>query len=159
MYAIRSYYDLDDERYADDLEAVLSRAEAEGVGAFVIPGADARSLPRAAAIAESHANVYFAVGIHPYDLDGYDEALFDRYLSHPKCVAVGECGLDYYRLEGGDAEKAEEKRVITSYSIHYTKLYDLDGGAEHVARGDLRDVKRLGQKLRLGSFACARRAE
>jgi len=107
---VDTHIHLDDERYAHDLEAVLARAEAEGVGAYIIPGADAASLPRAIAIAEAHENVYFAVGIHPYDLDGFDESCFDEFLNHPKCVAVGECGLDYYRLEGSEEAQAGEKR-------------------------------------------------
>ncbi|MHC3994492.1 TatD family hydrolase [Thiomicrolovo sp. ZZH C-3] len=107
---IDTHIHLDDERYEDDLEAVLERAEHEGVEALIIPGADARTLPRAIAIAEAHENVYFAVGIHPYDLEGFDAGCFDEFLNHPKCVAVGECGLDYFRLEGSEEEQAEEKR-------------------------------------------------
>jgi len=107
---VDTHIHLDDERYREDLEAVLQRADADGVTAYIIPGADAQTLYRAVAIAEAHENVYFAVGIHPYDLDGYDETLFNEFLSHPKCVAVGECGLDYYRLEGSEAERSDEKR-------------------------------------------------
>jgi len=107
---IDTHIHLDDERYTDDLEAVLQRAHDNGVDAFVIPGADPKSLPRAVEIAETHEEVYFAVGVHPYDLDAFDETYFNEFLDHPKCVAVGECGLDYYRLEGTDDEKAAEKQ-------------------------------------------------
>ena len=106
---VDTHIHLDDLRYEEDLEEVLRRARANGVRAFIIPGADARSLPRAIEIAEAHENVYFAVGIHPYDLEGFDECLFSEFLDHPKCVAVGECGLDYYRLEGSEEEKRAEK--------------------------------------------------
>jgi TatD DNase family protein len=108
---IDTHIHLDDERYGDDLEAVLARAHENGVDAFVIPGADPKSLPRAVEIAEAHENVYFAVGVHPYDMEAFDETFFSEFLDHPKCVAVGECGLDYYRLEGSDAEKTAEKRA------------------------------------------------
>ncbi len=107
---IDTHIHLDDERYRDDLEAVLHRARENGVGGFIIPGADAATLPRAIEIAEMHENIYFAVGIHPYDLEGYDETLFNEFLDHPKCVAVGECGLDYFRLEGSDEDKAAVKK-------------------------------------------------
>ncbi|WP_345973730.1 TatD family hydrolase [Sulfurimonas diazotrophicus] len=107
---IDTHIHLDDERYEEDLDAVLERAEREGVEGLIIPGADVETLPRAIAIAEAHENVFFAVGIHPYDLDGFDTACFDEFLNHPKCVAVGECGLDYFRLEGSEEEQAEEKR-------------------------------------------------
>ena len=106
---IDTHIHLDDPRYTDDLDDVLDRAAEAGVGAFVIPGADPRTLPRAIAIAETYENVYFAVGVHPYDMERFDETLFREFLDHPKCVAVGECGLDYYRLEGDEAAKAREK--------------------------------------------------
>jgi TatD DNase family protein len=107
---IDTHIHLDDDRYVEDLEAVLQRAQEQGVEAFVIPGADVRTLPRAVEIAEAHDNVYFSVGVHPYDLEGFDETIFNEFLDHPKCIAVGECGLDYFRLEGSDTEKEEEKR-------------------------------------------------
>ncbi len=106
---IDSHIHLDDERYRDDLDEVLERAKQGGVGRYIIPGADIRTLERAVELAEKYDSVYFAVGIHPYDKEQYDEEALERYISHPKCVAVGECGLDYFRLEGSDVEKAEEK--------------------------------------------------
>jgi len=106
---IDTHIHLDDERYDEDLEAVLERAREAGVERFIIPGADPRTLPKAIAIAERYDEVCFAVGVHPYDMEHYDEAPFREFLDHPKCVAVGECGLDYYRLEGSDGEKAAEK--------------------------------------------------
>lgn len=106
---IDTHIHLDDPRYDTDIDAVLERARENGVGRFIIPGADPETLPRAIALAERYADVYFAVGVHPYDRESYDERYFDTYLDHPKCVAVGECGLDYYRLEGNDAQKDAEK--------------------------------------------------
>jgi TatD DNase family protein len=106
---IDSHIHLDDERYREDLDEVLERAKQGGVGRYIIPGADIRTLERAVELAERYDSVYFAVGIHPYDKEQYDEAVLERYVTHPKCVAVGECGLDYFRLEGSDEEKSEEK--------------------------------------------------
>ena len=100
---------MDDERYRDDLDEVLNRAREAGVKRFIIPGADAKTLKRAIEISEANDDVYFAVGIHPYDMDGFDALDFDMYAKHEKCVAIGECGLDYYRLEGSDDEKNAEK--------------------------------------------------
>ena len=105
---IDTHCHLDDPRYAEDLEAVLARAGEAGVGAVVIPGADPDTLPRAVAIAEEHPGIFFAVGVHPYDLSKYDEGVLKKYLDHPKCVAVGECGLDYYRLPDDEAQRHEE---------------------------------------------------
>ena len=41
---------------------------------------------------------FCSVGIHPYDIDMYNETMMEKYINHPKCIAIGECGLDYYRL-------------------------------------------------------------
>ncbi|OQX59378.1 MAG: hydrolase TatD [Helicobacteraceae bacterium 4484_230] len=107
---IDTHIHLDHKLYLDDLEDVLERAEAKGVGRFIIPGADPKDIGRAVGISEKYDHVYFAVGVHPYDMEGFDNLDFEKYICHPKCVAVGECGLDYYRLEGTPEEKELEKK-------------------------------------------------
>ncbi len=113
---IDTHIHLDDPRYEEDLQEVIERAKEGGVERFIIPGADPQTLPRAVEIAQKYDDVYFAVGVHPYDMEKFDLSYFETYLQHPKCVAVGECGLDYYRLEGTQEEKervkTEQKRVF-----------------------------------------------
>jgi TatD DNase family protein len=107
---IDTHIHLDDKRYDDDLDLVLKRAREGGVKRFIIPGADPSTLERAVEIAQKYEDVYFAVGVHPYDMDGFEHLDFERYIHHKKCVAIGECGLDYFRLEGSDEEKELEKK-------------------------------------------------
>ena len=106
---IDTHCHLDDPRYNDDLDAVLANAKAQGVEKFIIPGADVRTLPRAIEIAEKYDDVYFAVGVHPYDIEGYDRSYLETFVHHPKCVAIGECGLDYFRLPEDEEAIAQEK--------------------------------------------------
>ncbi|MBU0720586.1 TatD family hydrolase [bacterium] len=106
---IDTHIHLDDARYDDDLDEVLNRARENGVQRFIIPGADPKTLDKAITIAQNNDDVYFAVGIHPYDMDSFEEFNFEDYVKHEKCVAIGECGLDYYRLEGTEEEKELEK--------------------------------------------------
>jgi len=73
----------------------------------LIPGADFDDLPQAVKLAEKYNEVYFAVGIHPYDIDKFDEVIMEKYVNHSKCIAIGECGLDYFRLPEDEIEKAE----------------------------------------------------
>lgn len=119
---IDTHIHLDDERYKNDLEEVLNRAREAGVKRFIIPGADASHLKRAVEISESNDDVYFAVGIHPYDIKSFNEEDLDSYMGHNKCVAVGECGLDYFRLEGSDEDKELEKRKQAEVFVAQIKL-------------------------------------
>jgi len=115
---IDTHCHLDDMRYADDIEIVLENAQKNGVNKFIIPGADPLTLQRAVMLSERFESVYFAVGVHPYDAASYDKSYLEEFVSHPKCVAIGECGLDYFRLPKDDAdiiiEKKRQKEVFVS---------------------------------------------
>lgn len=116
---IDTHVHLDDERYRDDFNEMIERAKNAGVEAFIIPGAHPGTLDRAVELAETYENLYFAVGVHPYDMEHIDSVDFGAYAAHPKCVAIGECGLDYFRLEGSDQEKqAEKKRQAEVFREH-----------------------------------------
>jgi len=83
----------------------------KGIKAFLIPGADFKDLPQAIKLSEKYDEVFFAVGIHPYDVLSYDETIMEKYINHPKCIAVGECGLDYFRLPDDPKEKEAEIKL------------------------------------------------
>ena len=123
---IDTHCHLDDERYNDDIEAVLHHAENSGVEKFIIPGADPKTLQRALTLAETYESIYFAVGVHPYDAQNYDKSYLEKYVHHPKCVAIGECGLDYFRLpeteEAIAKEKALQKKVFVDQILWAKEL-------------------------------------
>ncbi|MCE3046715.1 TatD family hydrolase [Helicobacter kayseriensis] len=105
---------LDSEVFATDLDLVLSEAQAVGVDHFIIPGADPQDGSRAIELAQRYQNVFFASGVHPYHLDTFDlDSLFANQ-NHPKCVAIGECGLDYFRLpiEGIEEYKKRQRECF-----------------------------------------------
>ncbi len=56
-------------------------------------------------MAQKYPFIYFSVGVHPYHIEDYCEKTLENFINHPKCVAVGECGLDYYRLPLDENEK------------------------------------------------------
>ena len=123
---IDTHIHLDDDRYIDDLDEMLDRARQKGVERFIIPGADPKNIDRAVEISEQNSDVYFAVGVHPYDMENFSNLNFEKYISHEKCIAVGECGLDYFRLEGTPEEKEEEKvkqKEIFVTQIELAKKY------------------------------------
>ena len=123
---IDTHVHLDDARYDEDLDALLNRAREGGVERFIIPGADPKTLEKAVSIAQKYEDVYFALGVHPYDMQDFEALDFEKYVHHKKCVAIGECGLDYFRLEGSeqekDAEKKRQKEVFAA-QIELAKKY------------------------------------
>ncbi|GAB4473320.1 MAG: TatD family hydrolase [Anaerolineales bacterium] len=86
--------------YASDIDAVIERAKGYHVHQMIVAGIDARTSQQAVQLADSHKEVYAAVGLHPNSsVNNIEEELkaIHQMLSHPKVVAVGEIGLDYYR--------------------------------------------------------------
>lgn len=121
---IDSHIHLDNEQYIDDVDDVITTALKEGIESFIIPGADPKDLPKAVELSEKYDEVYFAVGVHPYDCEDFDLDVLEKYVNHPKCVAVGECGLDYFRLPEDPSEKEAnvklQKEVFAS-QIEFAK--------------------------------------
>jgi len=87
--------------YDGDRDAVLARATAAGVRQLVITGSSAASSAQALALAQAHPQrLYATAGVHPHhasELDDSAESALHVLLAEPAVVAVGECGLDYYR--------------------------------------------------------------
>jgi TatD DNase family protein len=82
----------------DDPDAVIARAHDAGVTRIVSVGTDPTSWRATLAIAERHESVYTALGLHPHAAADEDAlATLREALAHPRAVAVGETGLDYYR--------------------------------------------------------------
>lgn len=84
-----------------DRDAVIARARAAGVVQMLVTGASIGGSAQAIALARAHAGVLFATaGVHPHhaqDLDDEAGAQLAVLAQAPEVVAVGECGLDYYR--------------------------------------------------------------
>lgn len=102
---------LDFPDFASDLESVLARAREAGIHRIVSIGCDEASSRRAIALAEAHPDVYAAVGWHPNAAFAAPEdvrPVLRELGAHPRVVAIGECGIDHYRLpskeSGGTAE-------------------------------------------------------
>lgn len=91
----------------DELVAAM---QANGVGWALVAGVTLERFPGVLALAERFPRLYAAVGVHPDTQDGQeaDEETLLRLADHPKVVAIGETGLDYYRLEG-DLEWQRER--------------------------------------------------
>lgn len=111
MY-IETHTHLTDEQFDADRDQVLSRARDSGVELFFEIGEDEPQWPKARALAEKYPDVYWTAGFHPYYAIKADAGLVYRMeeaLRHPRCVAVGEIGLDYHR---DDSPREVQQRVL-----------------------------------------------
>jgi TatD DNase family protein len=90
---------LDSKEFAADLDGVIARAEAAGVGILLSISMHIRRLSDTLRIAEAHPRIFASVGTHPHyahtELDIPVEQIV-RLSAHPKIVAIGEAGLDYF---------------------------------------------------------------
>jgi TatD DNase family protein len=98
---VDSHCHLDDEKFNDDREAVIERALAAGVTMMLAIGTGdgPPDLEAAVRLAEKYPFIYATVGIHPHDASrATKETLtaIETLATHPKVVAIGEIGLDYY---------------------------------------------------------------
>ena len=90
-----NFYDYDDDR-----ASVIARAWDSGLERILIPGIDLETSRDTIDIAESNQPIYAAIGVHPNSANKWDKrtiGYLDEMSSHPKVIAVGEIGLDYYR--------------------------------------------------------------
>jgi TatD DNase family protein len=97
---IDSHCHLNANVYRTDLDDVVHRAEDAGVHGILVPGIGIAESRRAVEIAERHAIVRAAVGIHPHEARSWNddaEREIRTLAAHPKVAAVGEIGLDFYR--------------------------------------------------------------
>ena len=90
------YFDL----FNEDREEVIVRAWENGVKKILLPGIDLTTSHQAVELADKHSNLFAAVGVHPNDgatWNAHTLKELSDLCKHPKVVAVGEIGLDYYR--------------------------------------------------------------
>ena len=115
---IDSHAHLDASDFDADRAEVLARARAAGVDAIVLVAAprDLAEAARPLALAETDAALFATVGVHPHDAARIEDSWWselERLARHPKVVAVGETGLDYYYDHSPhDAQRAAFARHI-----------------------------------------------
>jgi TatD DNase family protein len=99
---VDSHCHLDFPELAANLPALLANMDAQGVTQALCVGVSLENFPRVLALAQAHDQLVASVGVHPDHEEG-EEPTVGRLLelsAHPKVVAIGETGLDYYRLKG-----------------------------------------------------------
>jgi len=82
-----------------EVDDVIQRAKGAGVNYIIVPGTDLATSKKAIELAEEYDEVYAAVGVHPHDTTEWNVSFLDKleeFTNHPKVIAIGEIGLDYY---------------------------------------------------------------
>ena len=105
LFDTHAHYD--DDQFDEDRAEVLRSLAEHGVGLVVNPSVTAENAKTVLAMAEEYPFLYAAVGVHPENCAHYDEeelARLKELAKHPKCVAIGEIGLDYYWEENPPRE-------------------------------------------------------
>ncbi len=143
----------DDKAFDEDREELLQSLASADVELIIDPGCDVDSSRKALELAERFPFVYAAVGLHPEELDKYSPESFEEICSmarHPRCVAIGEIGLDYY----WDASHKEEQKALFRRQIELA--LELDKPVivhDREAHGDCLEIVRDYPGLR-GVFHC-----
>jgi TatD DNase family protein len=107
---VDSHCHLDFPDFADDLDGIVARAETAGIGRIVTISTRVRRLDALLSIADRYPNVYCSVGTHPHQADEEDGIPAEELIAltqHPKVVALGEAGLDYFYQHG--SREAQER--------------------------------------------------
>ena len=106
---------LDLNKFDEDRDAVIQRAIDAGVERILIPAMDYESSLATIKLAESHPNLFAAVGFHPTDTEKWDgtsiQNLWQSVKSVAKVVAIGEIGLDYYWVKEADKQAYQRETL------------------------------------------------
>ena len=112
---IDSHAHLDYPQLSDDLDNVIARAAAQGVDDIITIGVKLSTSDKPRHIAETYSNVWFSAGIHPHEAENEPDACnLEAILAaadHPRCVAIGEAGLDYFYETAPRQMQADSFRV------------------------------------------------
>lgn len=121
---------LNDPRFNDDRNDVLARMRSAHVSTIVV-GTDRKMSEDAIALAETNPDIWATIGLHPTDnhIEDFDEVLYQKMAEHPRVVAIGECGLDYYWPEHdkwpiGEVEEKKRQRELFEKQIAIAKKVD-----------------------------------
>jgi TatD DNase family protein len=112
-----------DPQYDADRTEVLARMREANVTTITI-GTDYETSRQAIALAQEDANIYACIGLHPEEGEGFDRAAFEELAGAARVVAVGECGLDYFRTNDPLGTKARQLPVFEA-QIQMALDYDL----------------------------------
>jgi len=135
---------LDLSHFDGSIDGVLAAAKELDIGHFLCVSINLEDYPGMLKIAEDHEQVSASVGLHPNEQGGHDPAVDElvELSMHPKVIAIGETGLDYFRSEGDlDWQRERFRRHISAAKEDTLKILEEEsasevGGVLHCFTGD-----------------------
>lgn len=120
---IDTHTHIDLENFEHRFDEVLANASDYGVEKMIIPGVSPDGFERILFLTEKYEQLFGAVGVHPEDVESFNDvakSVMKDYLKHPKIIAVGEIGLDYY----WDKSQVERQKEIFEEQIYIAKEFN-----------------------------------
>lgn len=100
-----------------DREEVITRLKQEGIATITV-GTSLKTSEEAVALAEQHEHLWATVGIHPHEAgETHDLVKLLELAKHPKTVAIGECGLDYFKLANEELKQKQKELFLAQIGI------------------------------------------
>lgn len=155
---IDTHAHIDGDTFEEDREEVIARAKDAGVGYLINVGCDVESSYRSVDLAEMHDTVYATAGVHPHDVKEIDESTYlhlKELLTHPRVVAVGETGLDYFKNYSPQDLQREHFRKQIELALEHKKpliIHCRDANEDMVSI--LREYYPENPDARAGIFHC-----
>ncbi|GAB5387514.1 MAG: TatD family hydrolase [Alphaproteobacteria bacterium] len=115
MFLVDSHCHLDHVRFAEDRDETIQRARDAGIGHMTTISTHVSRFDQVAAVAEAHPDITCTVGVHPHHADEEGDVTVERLVelsAHPKCIGIGESGLDYFY------EKSTPDNQARSFRTH-----------------------------------------
>ena len=129
MKIFETHAHLDFEQFDKDRDKLLKDCFNNGIDKIINIGVGKQSSLNSINLAEKYSQIYAAIGFHPSEINDYDENLLIEKLSHKKVVAIGEIGLDYYRMHFSKKEQQEIFSKQVDLALKYKKpiiIHDRD---------------------------------
>jgi len=153
-----NYFDihshLEVSKFDDDREEIISQMKKEGVFTIVV-GTDLEDSKKAVRLADKYENIFASIGLHPTDTkEDFNENDYLELIKNPKVVAVGECGLEFFRL-GEDSEDEKQRQIDIfkkqiNFAVKYNKPLMIHCRDAHIETIEILEEKKreYGEKLR-----------
>ncbi|MEK7606333.1 MAG: TatD family hydrolase [Patescibacteria group bacterium] len=107
-----------------DRSLIIEKMKEIGMGTITV-GTELGTSQAAVELAHEHAHLFATVGIHPTHGEAFDEETFSKLAEDRKVVAIGECGLDYFRIDPNDTETKEAQKKMFEAHIVLALKHDM----------------------------------